>query len=132
MNTLKNTAGKAEQAPVDAPLAANLDEAGLAALQAAIAERKARNKDRTRIILGMFAAAAITIAVWNIVALAILFPVLVGALIVAGRLWAGWTGDDEDSHVSMLDPRHIGFLCMSDADAASSPWPQFKGQSWDD
>lgn len=96
MNTLKNTAGKAEQAPVDAPLAANLDEAGLAALQAAIAERKARNKDRTRIILGMFAAAAITIAVWNIVALAILFPVLVVALIVAGKFWAGWTGGDED------------------------------------
>lgn len=118
-----------KQAPVGAQQTVEPDEATLAAMaayQAKVAERKARNKDRTRILLGAFAATAVIIAVWNLVVLAVLFPVLVGALIVAGRLWAGWTGDDEE-WISINDPRHIGFTPLCDAEAASSPWGRLHG-----
>ena len=116
-----------KQAPVGAQQTVEPDEATLAAMaayQAKVAERKARNKDRTRILLGAFAATAVIIAVWNLVVLAVLFPVLVGALIVAGRLWAGWTGEAEDEHISIFDHRHK--LCMSAGPAdevlSQSPW----------
>jgi len=137
MNTTLNKTAQAVQAPMGAPQDADLDEAALAAhqaaIQAAIAERKERNKGRSSIVLWTFAAVATTLAIWNIVILAILFPVLVVALMIAGKFWAGWTGGDEDfvlDSPSLLDPRHILCASMGPADQVRGPWAH--QSSWDD